>query len=45
MNKSQQEYRPRFREISRDEIDHLPTPIHKALAEDYLKRGFWRLKA
>lgn len=44
MNGTQQDFKPRFREVSQDEIDHLPSPVHRAVAMDYLKRGFWRLK-
>lgn len=44
MNESKPDYQPKFREVTREIIEHLPTALHKALAQDNVKRGLWRLK-
>lgn len=30
-------------ELTRDMIEHLPSDLHKAIAQDYISRGYWRL--
>lgn len=37
------EERPPVLEITKDMIEHLPSDLHKAIARDYVSRGYWRL--
>ena len=37
------DYKPAPREVTTEELEHLPSPIHRAIAEDYIKKGYWKL--
>lgn len=30
-------------ELTREELQHIPDPIVRMLAEDYVRRGFWKI--
>lgn len=37
------EYIPRRMTITREHIEHIKDPIKKAIAEEYVKKGYWTL--
>jgi hypothetical protein len=39
----QPEYIPNYREITQEMLNALPSFIHKAIALDYVSKGYWRL--